>query len=120
MAAIVRSDQTAHVLSMIHRMGHGHHARLIRETGDALSARLVRCGVSGPFHDTARSMEGTVVLIVETPMQSIPVRDLLLGLGAIRVERFESHTVASSLLSFDTNRLRERGSRRSASRRHPT
>ncbi len=91
---------------------------MIREQGDALSARLVRCGVSGSFHDAARSTNGIVVLIVEAPMQGVAVSELLLGLGAIRVERFQAHTVSSSLLSFDTDRLGERKSRRRGSSRH--
>ncbi|MCC6313848.1 MAG: hypothetical protein IT337_07520 [Thermomicrobiales bacterium] len=111
-AAIFREDQTAQVLSVIHRSGHGHHARLIRETGTALTERLRRTGLPPLFQESASGQIGAVVLIVDAPHQAQRVSELLLGLGALRVERFQAASVSSSVLSFDKAALGERRSRR--------
>lgn len=111
-AAHFQEDQVATVLSMVHRMGHGHHVRLIRESGSALVTRLQRSGVPASFAESAAALPGTVVLIVDAPQQSGQVTDLLLSLGATRVERFFASSVTSSLLSFDTARLGDRPANR--------
>ncbi len=117
-AALVREDQTAHVLATVHRSGHGHHARLIREQGAMLADRLRRCGVPPGFQSAASDGQDVVVLIVDAPHQAIQVSELLLGLGALRVERFQAASVSSAVLTFDRAALGERRSR-NRSDRHP-
>ena len=115
-AAVFPEDQTAHVLSMVHRLGHGHHSRLIRESGIQLASRLQRCGLSESFRESALHRTGIVVLIVDAPHQGIAVSELLLGLGALSVERFQAQSVSSAVLAFDIAKLGERRTRRRSSR----
>lgn len=111
-AALFQQEQTSQVLSIVHRSGHGHHARLISERGPTLLMRLRRCWVSPAFQEIAGHHADSVVLIVDAPHQAGPVSELLLGLGAIRVERFLASSVTSSVLAFDTAVLGERRPRR--------
>ncbi|MGE3799122.1 MAG: hypothetical protein AB7G88_14930 [Thermomicrobiales bacterium] len=97
---------------MVHRQGHGHHSRLIRERGASLRSRLTRCGLSEPFQECANRQQHIVVLIVDAPHQGVAVSNLLLGLGALMVERFQPHSVSSTVLTFDRATLGVRRSRR--------
>jgi hypothetical protein len=56
------------------------------------------------------------VLVIEAPRQTTRVAELLLGLGALQVERFAGPKPVSTVLSFDASVLEGRSRRRSPAR----
>ena len=102
------------VLAAVHRQGHGHHARLIHCDNGAFPAQLQRAGVPPEMQKAIAGCPDRCVLIIEAPRQTARVAELLLGLGALQVERFTGARPVSTLLSFDTSRLEQRGRRRSS------
>jgi len=51
------------------------------------------------------------VLVIEAPHQTGSVAELLLGLGALQVERYAGVRPVSTLFSFDPSLLRSRSRR---------
>ena len=113
-AAVLAENRVSEALSMIHRQGHGHHSRLIRADAGCFATRLDQTGVPAGIKNSALSGGELAVLIIGAPHQSIQVAELLLGLGAIQVERFTASHSVSVLLAFDPSLLERRPGRRPA------
>jgi hypothetical protein len=113
-AAVFSTSRVDEVLAAVHRQGHGHHARMIRGDNGAFPVQLQRAGVPREIQKTVADSPDRCVLIIEAPRQTARVAELLLGLGALQVERFAGTRPVSTLLSFDTSRLEQRGRRRSS------
>jgi len=107
-AATFPDSRMSEVLSVVHRQGHGHHARLIRCGHRDFTAQLERAGVPVTIQHAFSSSAETCILVIEAPHQTGSVAELLLGLGAIQVERYAGARPVSTLFNFDPALLRYR------------
>jgi hypothetical protein len=112
-AAILPEEDLSQALAAVHRAGFGHRARVVSGESGSRAARLDRLGLPPDISALARSRNDLAVLIIDAPHQAAAVTELLIGLGALKVERFRPASQVSTIMSFDPSRLQ----RRSASRR---
>ncbi len=113
-AATFPQSRINEVLAVIHRRGHGHHARLIRCDSGDIAAQLERAGVPQTVQLAISENPDSCVLVIESPRQTASVAGLLLGLGALHVERYTGTRPVSTLLSFDVSVLESHSRRGSA------
>jgi hypothetical protein len=90
---IVERDQLSAALTLIHRNGHGHHARVLDGARGDLKGQLLRAGVPSDFDVSAAGREA-VVILMHAPGRSSLVTDLLWRAGARSV-----HAVSRAAMS---------------------
>jgi len=111
-AAVFSDERLSNALTLVHRQGHGHRARLIQNEGGDFARRLSASGIPAGVISAALVKTGLSVLVIEASHQTIPVAQLLNGAGAIQVEPFAAPSTASVLLTFQPSNSTRRNHRK--------
>jgi ribosomal protein L2 len=82
--AVVERSRLSGLLTVIHRAGHGPHARVLDPARGSLAGQLERAGVTGQEGLVAQATQAVVVLI-HAPGRTAAIADLLQRAGAQQV-----------------------------------